>query len=553
MRIAVAVLVLAPVLAQAAPAQVKAASKIDAVTVYLSSARVTRTARAELPAGDVRLLLEGVSDQIDDDSVRAAGKGTAKAQISGVSVERVPHAEAPAEEVRSAQEKVTKLEDQDRALLDQLKQGTARREFLDGLRSTYVRERTENLAVRAVDIKEWTGLVDFIGKQYEAVLGDARKTEVTRRELGIQLQQARDELAKLQSKGSRFDKTVVVELRVEKAGSLDVELTYQVPNASWTPLWDARLDPEAESLDLQLYGQVRQYSGEDWNEVKLAASTAQPGRAIDVPELEARFLSKYIPRPPPMPGGRGRTAVQSSAPAARREMLAPAPMAAEAPLEEYEAEQAQAQVEQGLLAVTYTSPSRETVDGKGTPRKAFLGPFKLKAELTRIAAPSIDETVFLAAKATNETGVTLLAGAVNLFLGDEFVGKTGLAPEGNDVKLAFGPDGRIQVERKQIEKRRETAGIFAKDEVWRYGYRTTVKNHYPKAVTVLVLDQIPVSNDEDIKVALLDKSTKPTEKEEPAKPGVRSYRYTLQPKAEQAIELFYEVRFPPGTQVIGLD
>jgi hypothetical protein len=37
------------------------------------------------------------------------------------------------------------------------------------------------------------------------------------------------------------------------------------------------------------------------------------------------------------------------------------------------------------------------------------------------------------------------------------------------------------------------------------------------------------------------------------KPGVRSYTFTLQPKAEQIIELGYEVRFPKGQMISGLE
>jgi hypothetical protein len=72
-------------------------------------------------------------------------------------------------------------------------------------------------------------------------------------------------------------------------------------------------------------------------------------------------------------------------------------------------------------------------------------------------------------------------------------------------------------------------------------------------VTVTILDQVPVSRDETIKVTILDNSTKPTEPEDPTKPGVRRYTYTLQPKAEQVIELGYEVRFPKGQMIGGLE
>ena len=218
-------------------------------------------------------------------------------------------------------------------------------------------------------------------------------------------------------------------------------------------------------------------------------------------------------------------------------------------------EQTEASVTQGLLAATFTAPRRESIDSSGTPRRAFLSTFPLKAELTRLAAPKLDEQTVLTAKATNESGPVLLPGPVNIFLGDELTGKTSLpltAP-GDDIKLAFGPDDRVKVERKIIERKHETTGVFSKEDLYRYRIRTTVKNLYPAPVTVTILDQVPVTRDETIKVTILDGSTKPTDPEDPTKPGVRRYTYTLQPKAEQVIELGYEVRFPKGQMIGGLE
>src|SRR3989442_2673026 len=80
-----------------------------------------------------------------------------------------------------------------------------------------------------------------------------------------------------------------------------MEVSYVVPSASWSPTWDARLDAEKPSVGLSLYGAVQQSSGEDWSDVKLAVSTAQPQRGLYVPELSARYLDKNPPPPPPQP------------------------------------------------------------------------------------------------------------------------------------------------------------------------------------------------------------------------------------------------------------
>ncbi len=549
LRIAVPLLFFAFVLpAAASTVEVTPFSRIEAVTVYLNSARVTRIAKIDLPSGEVRVRLEGITDQMLDDSLRVSGVGSAKAQVFGATVERVPHVDTTATAVRAAQEKVTVLEEQDRTLEDQIKQANSRKEFLDSLRSTYVKERTENLAVRPMDPKEWGAMVEFVARQYDTVLEQIRKTESARRQLAKQLQAARQELDQVRAKGGLVTKTVAIDLRVERAGAFELEASYVVPSASWSPLWDARLDADKNTIALSLYGSVRQTSGEDWTDVAIAVSTAQPSRGIAVPDLAPQYLEPVRPMP------------QTEAP---RRLLkgradAPAAQGLISALEDKNAEtieSAEAAVTQSLLAATFTAPRRESIDSSGTPRRAFLSKLSLKADLTRIAAPKLQEHAVLIAKATNESGPVLLPGPVNIFLGDEFTGKTyiqTIAP-GDEIKLAFGPDDRVKVERKIIERKHETTGVFSKEELYRYRIRTTVKNLYPTPVTATILDQVPVSRDETIKVSILEGSTKPTEPEDPTKPGVRSYTLTLQPKTEKVIELGYEVRFPKGQMIEGLE
>ena len=121
------------------------------------------------------------------------------------------------------------------------------------------------------------------------------------------------------------------------------------------------------------------------------------------------------------------------------------------------------------------------------------------------------------------------------------------------VSLAFGADDRIEVERRVVERRHETAGLFTKDDVIRYHVRTTVKNRWSKPVAVRLLDLVPVSREEEVKVAILDGTTPPTEPDDPMKPGVKAWVLSLDPRKEKVVELRYEVRFPRGMAVSGLE
>ncbi len=531
----------------ARPADLALASRVDAVTVYPSSARVTRVARATLPAGDVRLLLPGATDQLLDDSLRVEGRGAAAARIFGVTVERVTGAQAVAGEARAAQERLDRLLDQDRALEDEAKGALSRREFLDSLRSTYSEERAKNLAVRGVSAKEWAEMLAFVARERSAAAAEARKAERARRDLEPRIRAARADLEKLQAKRSTTTKTLALDLRAERGGTFEVEVSYLVPSAGWRPVWDARLDPREPSARLALHASVAQTSGEDWSGVRLAVSTAQPGRGLRVPELSPRWLDRRRPRAEPLP----------AAPAARapeRKALDHAELAsAEEPA--VTLRQAPAEVEQGLLSASFVAPRRETVDGAGQARKVFLADFPLAAEVSRTAAPRVDPAAYLTAKLSNDTGVPLLPGEASVFLQDEFVGRTRLpaTPLGGELTLAFGADERVKIERRVVERRHETSGVFSKDDVWLYRTRTAVKNLYPVPVTVRLLDLVPVSRDEEIQVKLLDGSTAPGEPEDPMKPGVRAYVLTLRPKEEKAVELRYRVSFPRGMDVGGLE
>jgi uncharacterized protein (TIGR02231 family) len=525
-----------------------APSRVDAVTVYRSSARVARAARVELPAGASRLLLAGLPEQLDDDSLRVEGRGAARARVFGVTVERVTGAVAAGPEARAAEERLERLQDEDRGLEDRIRAAQARLEFVRSLRSTYSEERAKNLAVRGVSAKEWAELVAFVGSELADAGAEVRKAEVARRDVSRRIAQARADVEKVQAKRGKTTKTVAVEVEAERGGALELAVSYVVPAAGWLPIWDARLVPETSTIELSFLGSVWQRTGEDWQGIALSVSTAQPARGLSVPELQPLYLERAEP-PRPVAVRRGSKTMEMPSGVARPEARMPDEAAAA-----HAVEVVQATVQEGLLSATFTAPRRETVDGSGQARKVSLARFPLKAEIVRTAAPRVEPAAFLTARAVNETGFPLLAGMAGVYVGEEFAGRAPLpaTPPGGEIELAFGADGRLEVDRKILERRRESAGIISKDEVYRYRVRIAVKNRYAMPVSVRLLDLVPVSRDEKIRVEVLEGTTAPT-REDPERPGVRIHELTLGAREEKAIELRYEVRFPRGFPVAGLE
>jgi uncharacterized protein (TIGR02231 family) len=542
-------LLLLPSLALAAPT-VRPPSRIDEVTVFRSSARVTRVAKVELPDGAARVVLEGLPDGLDDDSIRVQGKGSAKARLFGVTVERITAELAGAAEARAVEERIEALGDEDHALEDRIAAARARAKLIESLRSTYSEERAKNLALRDVSTKQWAELVTFADAEYLRASGDLRKAETARRDLARRIAQARADLEKVQAKRARTTKSIAVEVEADRGGAFELTIAYAVPAAGWQPIWDARLAPETATMELSFLGSVWQSSGEDWSDVRLAVSTAQPARGLYVPELQPVFLTRA--QPPPQLRKYRRAPESAAAPSMA---MQDAPQATpEAESLGFSMESPVAQVEDGLLASTFTAPRRETVDGSGQARKVNLARFPLHATLVRTAAPRVEPAAYLTAKATNETGFPLVAGVAGVYVGDDFAGRAPLkfTPAGGEIELAFGQDERIEIDRKLLERKRETEGLISKDEVYRYRVRVAVKNRYAAPVSVKLLDLVPVSRDEKIKVEILEGTTAAT-REDPERPGVRVYELELGAREERVVELRYVVRYPRGFPVAGLE
>ena len=99
--------------------EIVATSKVDAVTVYPQGAEVIRIASARLPAGETTLLLSGLPQEVDAQSIRVEGSGGQGIEISSVDSRSEPVFTAEQDAARkSFEDQIQKLQDE-RSALDQ--------------------------------------------------------------------------------------------------------------------------------------------------------------------------------------------------------------------------------------------------------------------------------------------------------------------------------------------------------------------------------------------------------------------------------------------------
>ncbi len=83
----------------------------------------------------------------------------------------------------------------------------------------------------------------------------------------------------------------------ESAAVCELELEYQVPGATWAPVYQLRLDGGDGSGTLVLRACVAQRTGEDWTGVRLGLSTADLLRRADLPELRSLRIGRSQEEP----------------------------------------------------------------------------------------------------------------------------------------------------------------------------------------------------------------------------------------------------------------
>jgi hypothetical protein len=137
------------------------ASVIDAVTVFPDRARVTRRGRTSLEPGQHRLEISGLPMSLLADSVRAAGRGTARARLLGVRLQVKHFAETPAHTARELEEKIQSAMDADAELAAEAEGLEKAQQALDGL-GAQSEVFARGLALRNRSTAEQAAVFDFL-------------------------------------------------------------------------------------------------------------------------------------------------------------------------------------------------------------------------------------------------------------------------------------------------------------------------------------------------------------------------------------------------------
>jgi uncharacterized protein (TIGR02231 family) len=531
---------------------IEAKPGIKGVTVYEDRALVTREAELALEPGQRAIVFKGLPAGLADSSLRAGGKGSAKVVILGLEVEREYLKEPKDERVKALQDEIEKLEEKGRALEDKGKIVEMQMKFVESIKSSVGEGISKEMLMRVPDPSEWENVVAFLGQASGALSPKLREVQKQSRDVKKEIEAAKKKLDQIISAIPKEQKNITVMLDVAQGGAFSLALSCTIHGAGWRPLYDIRAERGAGEIELTYCGQVRQNTGEDWNDVELDLSTAKPSIGGKPPELEpwyVRYLQYRLlerrmamPMAAAPPGKEASEAVEEAG-------------GVGGPAGEEEARVATAQVERRGEAVTFKVKKRETIPSDNNLHKTTIASFTMKGSYEYVTVPKLAEYAYLVAKVANEAVYPLLGGEANVFLGPEYIGTSELkyVGPGEMFDLYLGVDEGMSVKRKLLTTEAERSTVRWRTGWRNYRYRIEIENHKKGKQTVVILDQIPVSKEPDIKVTLEKAVPGTVTLPEWEKPGALCWKLDVEPGEKKTIEFEFSVSFPKGKEIEGLD
>ena len=512
-----------------------AESKIESVIVYPDSARVTRTVEIAVQPGETECYFDFLPGGIDASSIKALIEGSSEKVVvrdvtvknNEMDIEEHPELKQLRGEEEALKDDIAKLERKATLIKE-------RRDYAADLMESF----TDGYGEREEGLPQ-PEQVESVWSFYENTVKDTQsqldELEAQMKPLHEQLETKQTSIEELRERLSRCRTTVVLLVDSVISGDLVLKLEYQIYGCSWQPVYELRADPVKKTVDVRYQANIRQNSGENWENVALKLSTAQATGWGNAPELYPIRLNQIKMKPLQVRSVQSESFMETETLAGTRmrtnlEGVDPAPQVP-------------------MFASTFSSfevtlPQRFSIETGESSRKALLAEAVLDAEFWTEVVPKFNEKGFLKAEVTNTFELPILSGDSMLFVDNQMVGKGNLSPTpiGEKIELSLGTNENIAVERK-IGKQNETErGIFGNRTQLTRQYFTVIKNHSSTDQRLKIVDQFPITENEKIEVKRIVPDEDEAEFEEDT--GIYTISFDLKPGEEREIENRFQVIYP---------
>jgi uncharacterized protein (TIGR02231 family) len=527
-------------------------SQIYSVTVFSDRALIERTAKVSLTSGEHSLVFGGLPVGLDTNSIQVGGGQ--KCILLEIKSKDVNLNEIPDEQKKELHHEIEQLEYQIEELNDKVEIFRQEKDLLQKLTELSSETPKKGLFPLLVPDKV-NEILSFYSGKMNQIDQDLRQNNRELVKLNEQINKLKQQANQYNKKALKTEKQVEIKLFAEEEAEHFLILSYVVMNASWRPIYDLRLNSEEKKFVVGYNAVITQKTGEKWENVKLKLSTARPNISATQPQLSTWFINVFYPSPP-SPKMKKELSYRSAMPMSMKSMSVSDESEEYLAAEESPMPVVEAQIESGASAVSFTIPGTHSVNDNNEEHKVSISNLTFDAILDYNAVPKFSTFAYLTATSTNNSEFPMLAGDANIFLDNNFVTNSyiKLVAPNQEFKISLGIDESVQIDYKLVNKFSKDEGLFSKKNKIVYEYKTEIKNNKKIECLIKVKDQIPVSQNQEIKIELLD----PKYKEDTANlkktdDGIIEWNHKINPGEKVVIGLKFSVEYPREIEVTGLE
>ncbi|KAK6539464.1 hypothetical protein TWF694_009687 [Orbilia ellipsospora] len=230
------------------------------------------------------------------------------------------------------------------------------------------------------------------------------------------------------------------------------------------------------------------------------------------------------------------------------------------------------------MTTTYDISGFKTIKSSPLVRRQVIGTIDIPAvNFTSVAVAKLRSAAFLKARFKNTSKHTFLRGTAGLTVDGSFLGQTTIphCPPDDTISLSLGVDTGVHVSYAKPTLVSSSQGFISKENVTTFKRSIFIHNAKAQMLTLTVLDQVPVSEDERLRVNVVNPKglREGGEAVKTGTPGAQnlndkwgtamavmkvagngevSYTVKLEKGRSCKLPLEYEVKLPAGEKIWGL-
>ncbi|WP_298899269.1 mucoidy inhibitor MuiA family protein [uncultured Psychroserpens sp.] len=258
-------------------------SKLEKVTVYLSGAQIERTANISLPIGTTEFIFDRLSPNIEESSIQISGLDNATILSINYGInylskqDRTEDVEAIQEQIKALYERI-QIEDHTIA-------GYNEELYL------ITQNRALGNASEVVSLEKLQKFATYYRTRTTEIKSQIHASNKKKQDLNTQISDLRKQLNELNVDDKVQTGEIKIKLNSDVKTELKLQITYNVSNAGWFPIYDIKAEKINEPIQLIYKAHVYQNTGNSWDNIKLTLSTSDPNTNNVKPDVNPKYLN----------------------------------------------------------------------------------------------------------------------------------------------------------------------------------------------------------------------------------------------------------------------